>query len=656
MARPPKSLLKDSHPELAKQVVDKTLLDNLSTGSELKIEWQCEKGHKWYAKVYNRTNSKNLTGCPYCNHKKLLVGFNDLATVYPDVAKLCYDPEDAYKLMPLSSIVKKWKCEKGHVWSAPVSRLTLQGSRCPYCSGRLAVIGKTDIGTLYPDIADELADQNLRFTLKVGSSKKVKWVCSKNPKHMWIDTPYSRIKFNRNCPICDPNNRIIQGVNDFATVCPDKVKYMVNKSLATKIGKFSDVNVEWQCDKGHRWKTLPMNLENHWCPVCCNKKVIVGFNDLATTNPDIVKELVDKSIATKVTRGSGKKVEWQCDKGHKWYAKIYSRTGNNSTGCPVCSLAGMSNKERELVDIVKSLVGDTKVLTNVTDILPNKLELDIVVPDKKIAIEFNGVRWHSDFSDKSKNYHLDKTHMCQNAGFQLIHIWEDDWDDKKDVIIKMLAYKLGCMNKLAEVISDIDARNLDHVYARNLKFCTVEPNEAKVFLNNNHIQGFVTASYYFGLKDNDDILRAVLLVRSSKLNARMKRKDGEWEIQRYATFGVVSGGFTKLLKNAEKYILNLGLKLTKWISFAACDVSNGNLYENSGFVIDSILRPDYKYVGDFTHWKRVPRERFQKKIFIENPKLLWEDGWTESIAAKQNKLYKIYDAGKIRYVKDVKYD
>lgn len=540
MARPPKSLLKDSHPELAKQVVDKTLLDNLSTGSELKIEWQCEKGHKWYAKVYNRTNSKNLTGCPYCNHKKLLVGFNDLATVYPDVAKLCYDPEDAYKLMPLSSVVKKWKCEKGHVWNAPVSRLTLQGSRCPYCSGRLAVTGKTDIGTLYPDIADELADQNLRFILKVGSGKKVKWICSKNSEHIWIDTPYNRIKLHRNCPICNPNNCIIRGVNDFATVFSDKVE--------------------------------------------------------------------------------------------------------------------ISNKERELVDIVKILVGDTKVLTNVTDILPNKLEFDIVIPDKKIAIEFNGVRWHSDFSDKSKNYHLDKTHMCQNAGFQLIHIWEDDWDDKKDIIIKMLAYKLGCMDKLVEVIPNIDVRNLDHVYARNLKFCIVESNEAKTFLNNNHIQGFVTASYYFGLKDNDDILRAVLLVRSPKLNARMKRKDGEWEIQRYATFGVVSGGFTKLLKNAEKYILNLGLKLTKWISFAACDVSNGNLYENSGFIIDSILRPDYKYVGDFTHWKRVPKERFQKKIFIENPKLLWEDGWTESIAAKQNKLYKIYDAGKIRYVKDVKCD
>ena len=203
MARPAKSLLKDSYPELAKQVVDKSLLPVLSTGSESKIEWECEKGHRWMAKVYNRTNVKNHTGCPYCNSKLLLVGFNDLATTHPDVAKLCYDPEDAHKIMATSAGIRKWQCAEGHVWEAPVSRLTRQGSRCPYCSGRLPIVGKTDLATTHPDLASELADPALATKLKAGSHKKVEWVCSNDPSHRWFAFVYSRTGKNaKGCPYC----------------------------------------------------------------------------------------------------------------------------------------------------------------------------------------------------------------------------------------------------------------------------------------------------------------------------------------------------------------------------------------------------------------------------------------------------------------------
>ena len=133
----------------------------------------------------------------------------------------------------------------------------------------------------------------------------------------------------------------------------------------------------------------------------------------------------------------------------------------------------------------------------------------------------------------------------------------------------------------------------------------------------------------------------------------MYRDDGEWEIQRYATKGHVPGGFTKLLKAAEKLLLLKGYDLTKWVSFSSNDVSDGSLYRQSGFVIDNILKPDYKIVGDYTKWKRVPKEQFQKKRFRSDDSLLWDESWTEREALAANKLYRIFDAGKIKWIKYV---
>ena len=175
MARPPKSLLKDSHPELAEEVYDKSLLPTLATGADKSIEWIGKCGHRWFAKPYNRTNAKNPTGCPYCDNKKVLVGFNDVATTNPDVAKLFANPSEAFLYTKNSNKKVLLKCEKGHTWMAPVSRLTTQGSGCPYCSHRLAFAGESDLQTTHPDLVKELFDKSLATKLTAGSNKKVKW-------------------------------------------------------------------------------------------------------------------------------------------------------------------------------------------------------------------------------------------------------------------------------------------------------------------------------------------------------------------------------------------------------------------------------------------------------------------------------------------------
>ena len=93
MPRKPKTLLKDTHPDIAAQLIDKSLLQTLGTGSDKSVEWECEHGHRWFAKVVSRTNAKNKTGCPVCAGKKVIPGINDLATLRPDIASTAVEAE-----------------------------------------------------------------------------------------------------------------------------------------------------------------------------------------------------------------------------------------------------------------------------------------------------------------------------------------------------------------------------------------------------------------------------------------------------------------------------------------------------------------------------------------------------------------------------------
>ena len=118
------------------------------------------------------------------------------------------------------------------------------------------------------------------------------------------------------------------------------------------VSPFSNRKVWWMCKKGHEWQAV-INLRtsrNTRCPFCSNRKVLPGFNDLATTNPNLVSEwhptLNGELKPDAVTYGSRKKVWWICKEGHIWKASIFSRAGKQGTGCPVC--AGISASRYEI--------------------------------------------------------------------------------------------------------------------------------------------------------------------------------------------------------------------------------------------------------------------------------------------------------------------
>lgn len=659
MARPARGTLAELRPDIAAQLVDKSLADKLSVGSNTSVEWQCEKGHRWKTSVYNRTNPKNSTGCPVCSGKKVVVGYNSLADTDPEIAKLCANPDDAFKYTRASNKKILWKCEHGHTWTAPIARLTVEKRGCPVCSGRVPDVGVNDLATTHPDLAAELEDISLATKLKAGSSRKVRWVCSQNPNHKWTATPVARTAQGQGCPYCS-GRRVDVGVTDLATTHPDLAKELVHSEDGLKYTAGSEALVEWRCKNhpDHIWKATIYNRAHLGvgCPICDGKQVKAGFNDLATTRPDLVDRMLNPELATLITCNSGKKIWWKCaeDPSHVWEAKVCAESRKTASHCPICGHVHRSYEEQDLEKDIRLLVGENeKILISDRKAIGPDKELDLYLPNRHFAIEFNGTYWHSEAVGADRNAHREKYIRCKSKGIQLFQIWEDDWWDRKEIVLRAIAAKLGVTQNLRNVFPNADQKIFEKLGARKTECVKVETDVAEAFLNANHIQGFTAGSYYLGLVDEDNEVRAVMVLRSPGHSTPKGRPQGHWEIARYATLGQIQGGFTKLMKYAEKVLNDDGVYLELWVSFSANNVSDGCLYEKTGFVRVGDVSPDYDYVGDYTKWHRVAKESFRKARFKRSEDLKYEDGWTEHEAALANKLYRIYDAGKVKWLKPV---
>lgn len=178
--------------------------ETVTIGSEkMCITWRCEKNHEYPASVNRRVSGQ---GCPYCKGKRVLKGFNDLASQYPNVAKE-WDSElndlKPDEIVYGSNKRARWKCEKGHKWEAIIKSRTIDGCKCPYCAGQRAIPGENDLQTLYPKIAAEwhpTKNGNVKSSEVSGrSNRPYYWLCMNG--HTYRTTPDSRVR-GRGCPTC----------------------------------------------------------------------------------------------------------------------------------------------------------------------------------------------------------------------------------------------------------------------------------------------------------------------------------------------------------------------------------------------------------------------------------------------------------------------
>ena len=327
-----KEPLSVTHPELAAQA-DGWDPTKVTAGSDKKCLWRCQFGHNWEAAVVTRSAG---SGCPYCSGYKPIVGQTDLATTNPALAAQAHG-WDPTTISAGSKKKVSWKCELGHSYMSSLVNRS-RGNGCPVCSGHQVLAAYNDLATTHPDLASQ-ADGWDPTTLNAGSNKSVGWKCEKG--HIWAAAVKDRSSGN-GCPTCS-NKKVLAGYNDLATTHPDLAS-QADGWDPTTIPAGAGKMVFWKCELGHSWnETLNGRSSGHGCPVCSGHRVLAGYNDLATTRPELAAQ-ADGWDPTKVTAGSDKKCLWRCQFGHNWEATVVNRS--KGRGCPSCASTGFDpNKE-----------------------------------------------------------------------------------------------------------------------------------------------------------------------------------------------------------------------------------------------------------------------------------------------------------------------
>jgi very-short-patch-repair endonuclease len=302
-------------------------------------------------------------------------------------------------------------------------------------------------------------------------------------------------------------------------------------------------------------------------------------------------------------------MSWQCSacahefSAHLKYGKI--------PRCPKCYPVHISKGEQEVADFVSSLGFDIEQ-QNKTLLSP--LHVDIVVQSKRLGIEFNGLYYHhAGYRDQS--YHRQKTEGAEAAGYQLLHIFDDEWREQRDCVENLIRSKLGVLPK---------------VYARKCQVISVASAHEREFLDAHHMQGFVRSKVSLGLVHEGKLV-AVMSFGKPRFN-----KTAEWELLRYASSATIVGGASKLLSHFER-----GNNPTTILSYADRRWSTGNLYRTLGFEERVATGPGFYYTDC---WERFNRMQFQKhklagKLSTFDPRL------TEEENMRTNKLYRVYDSG-----------
>jgi len=320
---------------------------------------------------------------------------------------------------------------------------------------------------------------------------------------------------------------------------------------------------------------------------------------------------LEKCGLTFVSKEIGSVIEILCPndnhsfKIHK--TTLNDRLANNTPICTICNPVDdlSSFKEKELFEFIQSICK-----YSVQSSYRDGLEIDVYIDELKIGFEFNGLYWHSE-KYKDKFYHIDKTNYFKDRGIRIIHIWEDDWIYKKEIIKSQIKSLIGIS---------------DRVYARNCKIYVLNDiDQASTFLNNNHIQGFVSSVLKLGLFYGDDL---VSIMTFDHFEGRKKMMQTEWNLNRFCNKkGVtVVGGFSKLLN----YFLS-NYSCSRLTSYADKSWSLGEVYKKNGFLIVKDSIPDYKYIVENV---RVNKSRF--RTIANSPE-------------KDITYLKIWDCGKIKY-------
>lgn len=308
--------------------------------------------------------------------------------------------------------------------------------------------------------------------------------------------------------------------------------------------------------------------------------------------------------------------------------------GNNFTSwwdngktrvCPNCFRErGTSNEENELFEFIREIYNGN-IYTNSRDIIP-PYEIDICVKDRNLAFEFDGLFWHNDEIHKNRRYHLMKTEECERNGIQLIHVFEDEWRTKRNIVESRIRNLFGVYENT--------------VYARKCSIEDISYEDSKEFLMENHIQGHVRSKVSIGLKYDGDLV-SLMTFGKSRFN-----KKYEWELLRFCNkLGYhIPGAASRLLKEFERRNSPKSI-----VSYSDRRWSIGKLYISLGFELVSKTEPNYWYFKS-SEGILMSRMRFQKHK-LKDMLTVFDENKSEVENMKENGYLRVFDCGNLVFGK-----
>jgi len=322
------------------------------------------------------------------------------------------------------------------------------------------------------------------------------------------------------------------------------------------------------------------------------------------------------------------KVDIRC-KTHGIFSIVASQHINGGSGCPTCGFTE-SKAERYIKQIfIENGINFTQQDRSII----KPLELDFVLPDHKLAIEFNGIFYHTEHGGgKNKKYHLNKTIQCGLNDIQLIHIFEDEYIDNPILLKSKIKNLLGL--------------NRYRIFARKCEIREISPKVKKQFNEKYHMQGDSQSSVNLGLYYNRKLIQ-VMTFSKKRVALGSKAVAGSFELSRMCSiknFNIV-GGASKLLKYFEN-----NYNPTSLISYSDKRWGVGKVYYNLGFDMTHESPPNYWYIDRNKPTKRYHRYNFakhtlSKKLKTFNPNISeWEN-------MKLNNYDRIWDCGNMVFEK-----
>ena len=320
-----------------------------------------------------------------------------------------------------------------------------------------------------------------------------------------------------------------------------------------------------------------------------------------------------------------------CGNDYDIYQGLFKyRCSVNVKPCTICNPIRETNsiQEKELYEFVKEILPNELVINKDRSIISNikPLEIDVFIPSRNIGIEFDGIHWHSD-KFESDSHLKNKTIKCAEKGIDLIHVFEDEWIFKKEIVKSVIKSKLG----LSENI----------IFGRKCVIKEVSSKETREFLDNNHLQGSVNSKVKLGLYYENELV-SLMTFGGLRKSLGSVSSDGNYELYRFANKlnTSVLGSFAKLLNYFVK-IYNPKSILT----FSDNRYFTGNVYKNNDFDFISNTEPNYFYV--IKH-KREHRFKYRKDVLVKEG---YDKNLTERQIMLDRGINRIYDCGNKKWLK-----